>query len=264
MLSPNDEFILSHIHTLLTNQWAVAISILSSTPNTKPPEWLSDSSSSQCTQCHTPFNLINRRHHCRCCGCLACSRCTTHKLDVPKFGLYSSRVCNSCFIICRTVSLAENAIKNGTIDVHEELENAKQGQGNINAPYQQQQGHSREYSMSESLNFPVNSRSMAGSISTSNANGAMGMSANQQPRQSLLFNSPTFSLAQSQDGGRLNRALTMAELPGYFPLDNVRINPMTIPVISRRTSVTQSQLGNNNNNNSNRNPLPSRKNTIML
>uniref|UniRef100_A0A8B9S9J4 FYVE-type domain-containing protein n=1 Tax=Apteryx owenii TaxID=8824 RepID=A0A8B9S9J4_APTOW len=32
------------------------------------PEWVPDSSCSQCSACHVPFTLLRRRHHCRSCG----------------------------------------------------------------------------------------------------------------------------------------------------------------------------------------------------
>uniref|UniRef100_A0A8C8A7C6 FYVE zinc finger domain-containing protein n=1 Tax=Otus sunia TaxID=257818 RepID=A0A8C8A7C6_9STRI len=32
------------------------------------PEWVPDSTCSQCSACRSPFTLLRRRHHCRSCG----------------------------------------------------------------------------------------------------------------------------------------------------------------------------------------------------
>lgn len=37
--------------------------------------WQDDSSASECAECHSSFNFIRRRHHCRLCGNLFCGKC---------------------------------------------------------------------------------------------------------------------------------------------------------------------------------------------
>lgn len=64
----------------------------------RPPVWVPDDERSQCFACSAPFNIVNRRHHCRACGELFDARCTAHaKLLVayPKAG--PQRVCDACF-----------------------------------------------------------------------------------------------------------------------------------------------------------------------
>ena len=59
-------------------------------------EWVSDSLKT-CQQCHDPFSLTNRRHHCRYCGMLLCGNCSKWKID-------KKRACANC------VELFEEAI----------------------------------------------------------------------------------------------------------------------------------------------------------
>jgi uncharacterized protein YbaR (Trm112 family) len=40
--------------------------------------WDTDDSSSECTVCRMPFNVLKRRHHCRLCGSLICDSCSRH------------------------------------------------------------------------------------------------------------------------------------------------------------------------------------------
>lgn len=49
------------------------------------PEWLPDRVVKNCTKCHAPFTLFNRRHHCRRCGLIICQACSE--------GTKEARVC---------------------------------------------------------------------------------------------------------------------------------------------------------------------------
>ncbi|XP_068657830.1 1-phosphatidylinositol-3-phosphate 5-kinase FAB1B-like isoform X2 [Aristolochia californica] len=66
--------------------------------------WMPDHSCRVCYECDSPFNLINRRHHCRLCGRVFCAKCTANSIpapsDEPKGGREEwdrVRVCNYCF-----------------------------------------------------------------------------------------------------------------------------------------------------------------------
>ncbi|XP_025978401.2 lateral signaling target protein 2 homolog [Dromaius novaehollandiae] len=62
------------------------------------PEWVPDSSCSQCSACRSPFTLLRRRHHCRSCGKIFCSRCSPHAAALPHYGqLRPVRVCAHCY-----------------------------------------------------------------------------------------------------------------------------------------------------------------------
>ncbi|XP_064017380.1 lateral signaling target protein 2 homolog [Pogoniulus pusillus] len=62
------------------------------------PEWVPDSTCSQCSACHSPFNLLRRRHHCRSCGKIFCARCSPHAVALPHYGqLKPVRVCTHCY-----------------------------------------------------------------------------------------------------------------------------------------------------------------------
>lgn len=44
--------------------------------------WVPDEEVTACQECHTAFNLINRRHHCRACGRVVCNKCSPNKLPL--------------------------------------------------------------------------------------------------------------------------------------------------------------------------------------
>uniref|UniRef100_A0A8B9Z4P7 FYVE-type domain-containing protein n=1 Tax=Buteo japonicus TaxID=224669 RepID=A0A8B9Z4P7_9AVES len=50
------------------------------------PEWVPDSTCSQCSTCRSPFTLLRRRHHCRSCGKIFCARCSPHAAALPHYG----------------------------------------------------------------------------------------------------------------------------------------------------------------------------------
>ncbi|KAM7100713.1 lateral signaling target protein 2 homolog isoform 2-T2 [Ciconia maguari] len=62
------------------------------------PEWVPDSTCSQCSACRSPFTLLRRRHHCRSCGKIFCARCSPHTASLPHYGqLKPVRVCTHCY-----------------------------------------------------------------------------------------------------------------------------------------------------------------------
>ncbi|KAI8886629.1 FYVE-domain-containing protein [Backusella circina FSU 941] len=74
--------------------------------------WEDNEKAQQCRQCHRPFSLIVRRHHCRRCGLVVCDRCsphrvylsTSHSIQPPSIpadrqyllSLEPQRVCDGC------------------------------------------------------------------------------------------------------------------------------------------------------------------------
>ncbi|XP_074912563.1 lateral signaling target protein 2 homolog isoform X2 [Buteo buteo] len=62
------------------------------------PEWVPDSTCSQCSTCRSPFTLLRRRHHCRSCGKIFCARCSPHAAALPHYGQPKPvRVCTHCY-----------------------------------------------------------------------------------------------------------------------------------------------------------------------
>ncbi|KAM6379963.1 lateral signaling target protein 2 homolog [Pluvialis apricaria] len=63
------------------------------------PEWVPDSTCSQCSACRSPFTLLRRRHHCRSCGKIFCARCSPHAAALPHYGQPKPvRVCTHCYV----------------------------------------------------------------------------------------------------------------------------------------------------------------------
>ena len=66
--------------------------------------WMKDGLSKECYDCHLPFSLVRRRHHCRICnldsqpgGQIFCYRCASAIVSGLRFGHGSNiRVCNFC------------------------------------------------------------------------------------------------------------------------------------------------------------------------
>merc|ERR1740117_2010923 len=46
-------------------------------------EWQVDSEVLACPLCDTGFDLIHRKHHCRCCGRVVCKACSNGKMRIP-------------------------------------------------------------------------------------------------------------------------------------------------------------------------------------
>ncbi|XP_066833113.1 lateral signaling target protein 2 homolog isoform X3 [Anser cygnoides] len=64
------------------------------------PEWVPDSTCSQCCACRAPFTLLRRRHHCRSCGKIFCARCSPHTAALPHYGQPKPvRVCTHCYAV---------------------------------------------------------------------------------------------------------------------------------------------------------------------
>uniref|UniRef100_A0A8C3XHK5 FYVE-type domain-containing protein n=1 Tax=Cyanoderma ruficeps TaxID=181631 RepID=A0A8C3XHK5_9PASS len=62
------------------------------------PEWVPDSTCSQCSACRSPFTLLRRRHHCRSCGKIFCARCSPNTAVLPHYGQTKPvRVCTHCY-----------------------------------------------------------------------------------------------------------------------------------------------------------------------
>lgn len=73
----------------------------STTPRRRaPPAWVPDSEAPNCMGCHETFTLFRRKHHCRACGKVFCSKCSSHFMSLPQFGLDNRvRVCNRCDLL---------------------------------------------------------------------------------------------------------------------------------------------------------------------
>uniref|UniRef100_A0A8C5IM24 FYVE-type domain-containing protein n=1 Tax=Junco hyemalis TaxID=40217 RepID=A0A8C5IM24_JUNHY len=62
------------------------------------PEWVPDSTCSQCSACRSPFTLLRRRHHCRSCGRIFCARCSPNTAVLPYYSQSKPvRVCTHCY-----------------------------------------------------------------------------------------------------------------------------------------------------------------------
>ncbi|KAL9836515.1 lateral signaling target protein 2 homolog isoform 4-T4 [Geothlypis trichas] len=62
------------------------------------PEWVPDSTCSQCSACRSPFTLLRRRHHCRSCGRIFCARCSPNTAVLPFYSQSKPvRVCTHCY-----------------------------------------------------------------------------------------------------------------------------------------------------------------------
>merc|ERR1712107_804513 len=69
-------------------------------PRQTPPSWVPDADAPNCMGCHEQFTFVKRRHHCRACGKVFCSKCSSHFMALPQFGLDRPvRVCNRCDLL---------------------------------------------------------------------------------------------------------------------------------------------------------------------
>jgi len=118
-----DHFTLTHIQSLLSQMWAIALSLLPSTAM-KTAAWY-DNHHPACLHCHSRFSLTKRKHHCRLCGGLYCSNCSSHTVSVDKFGYKDVRVCNTCFVMARTVVLCRKAVESGQVEYKEVVRQAE-------------------------------------------------------------------------------------------------------------------------------------------
>ncbi|OQR91545.1 hypothetical protein THRCLA_08950 [Thraustotheca clavata] len=61
--------------------------------------WRDDSMCADCSACHTPFTMQNRRHHCRMCFDIFCHDCSSQQIELllSKGGVpRKARICNNC------------------------------------------------------------------------------------------------------------------------------------------------------------------------
>ncbi|PIN11588.1 hypothetical protein CDL12_15804 [Handroanthus impetiginosus] len=93
----------------------------------EPPDWLPDSSTTVCMQCHAPFTALTRgRHHCRFCGGIFCRVCSKGRCLLPaKFRERNpQRVCDTCYdrldplqaVLINTISNAAQVAKHDVTD----------------------------------------------------------------------------------------------------------------------------------------------------
>lgn len=64
-----------------------------------PMRWMENNSTKNCSEsdCHRPFTVYRRRHHCRVCGLIFCERCSNYKRIVPAVSSsLLSRTCKNC------------------------------------------------------------------------------------------------------------------------------------------------------------------------
>lgn len=74
--------------------------VLRSILESEPPQWIPDSSCTDCMQCSAKFQALTRgRHHCRLCGGIFCRACSKGKCLMPiKFREKEpQRVCDACY-----------------------------------------------------------------------------------------------------------------------------------------------------------------------
>lgn len=69
------------------------------------PQWTPDKESPDCAKCHTRFDLLTRRHHCRRCGQIYCSHCCEQKVPLPRMCFVDPvRLCD----VCTEITTKEN------------------------------------------------------------------------------------------------------------------------------------------------------------
>ncbi|KAG8201783.1 hypothetical protein JTE90_027267 [Oedothorax gibbosus] len=61
------------------------------------PFWVPDNESPSCAKCHSKFDFLTRRHHCRRCGNVFCSHCCEAKLPLRRMCFVDPvRICIDC------------------------------------------------------------------------------------------------------------------------------------------------------------------------
>jgi lipid-binding SYLF domain-containing protein len=80
-----------------------------------PPRWVPDEEAENCSRCHSEFDWVNRRHHCRHCGAVFCQNCSPNRSLLPfAFGERDpQRVCVNCELVLRPLQTSlTNTIAN--------------------------------------------------------------------------------------------------------------------------------------------------------
>ncbi|CAH0485835.1 unnamed protein product [Peronospora farinosa] len=68
-----------------------------------PPRWIKDDFIEACVDCNVQFDLMKRKHHCRCCGLVFCGHCAASFDRIVKFGFVEPvRLCNNCATTVKT------------------------------------------------------------------------------------------------------------------------------------------------------------------
>lgn len=77
---------------------------------TKPfaATWIPDTASAVCMRCTEPFNVTQRRHHCRHCGFVVCNSCSKNRAVLIHISSKPVRVCRLC-----KDSLCEQEVSSG-------------------------------------------------------------------------------------------------------------------------------------------------------
>ncbi|KAI5088822.1 pleckstrin-like domain-containing family F member 1 [Silurus meridionalis] len=58
--------------------------------------WIPDTASAVCMRCSEPFNVTQRRHHCRHCGFVVCNSCSKGRAILSHISSKPVRVCRLC------------------------------------------------------------------------------------------------------------------------------------------------------------------------
>ncbi|XP_071963004.1 zinc finger FYVE domain-containing protein 21-like isoform X2 [Antedon mediterranea] len=66
------------------------------------PPWVPDMQSKECIKCHSKFDLMKRRHHCRRCGLCFCNVCCASKVGLPRMNFVDPvRMCSECSVVTK-------------------------------------------------------------------------------------------------------------------------------------------------------------------
>ncbi|XP_058237431.1 pleckstrin homology domain-containing family F member 1 [Hemibagrus wyckioides] len=79
--------------------------------------WIPDTASAVCMRCAGPFNVTQRRHHCRHCGFVVCNSCSKSRAILKHISSKPVRVCRPC-----KVSLHQHDISNGAFRKKDSIE----------------------------------------------------------------------------------------------------------------------------------------------
>ncbi|XP_026767375.1 pleckstrin homology domain-containing family F member 1 [Pangasianodon hypophthalmus] len=79
--------------------------------------WIPDAASAVCMRCSEPFNVTQRRHHCRHCGFVVCNSCSKTRAILTHISPKPVRVCRRC-----KVSLCEKKVSNEALRWRDTIE----------------------------------------------------------------------------------------------------------------------------------------------